>query len=84
MLPFVHFQAKKHFLIAHRGNHKYMGSLLRLHSHTNTKTNPAAQDSLRVMKIELILSGSDDSGLISSGSFAIFYDLIMMIRACSN
>lgn len=80
MLTYVHFQAKECILTAHRGNHKYMGSALRLHSHTNTKTNAAAQDSHRVMKIELILSGSGVSALISSGFLAIFCDLI----TCSN
>lgn len=61
-----------------------MGSQLRLHSHMNTKTNPAAQESHRVMQTVLILGGTGDSGLISSGSLAIFCDLIMMIRDCTN
>jgi len=58
--------------------------VLRPHSHTNTKTNPAAPDSHQAVKTELILSGSGDSGLISSDSLAIFFDLIRMIRACLN
>lgn len=36
------------------------------------------------MQTVLIFGGSGDSGLISSGSLAIFCDLIMMIRDCTN
>lgn len=61
-----------------------MGSVLRLCSHTSTKTNPAAQDSHRLKKMQFILTGRDDSGLISSGSLAFLCNLIMMIGSSSN